>query len=78
MRVVTHLREIRVAADLSLTEVEDLTGVGRGTLSKIERGVELPADKYVDALELAYGAPAHWYPPEVLLLIQKDREEVEA
>lgn len=74
MRVVTFLRDIRANADLTLTEVEEITGVSRGTLSQLETGQRFPADKHISQLELAYGAPATWYPAEVLLLIQNDRE----
>ena len=35
----TPLRQIRLAADLSLREVERRTGINRGRLSIIERGV---------------------------------------
>jgi len=72
MRVPTNLRAIRTAASLSLTEVEDLTGVNRAVLSQIETGRMLPADKFVGQLELAYGPPSSWYPPELLLAIQLD------
>jgi len=74
MRVPTNLRAIRTAASLTLTEVEDLTGVSRAVLSQIETGRMLPADKFVAQLELAYGAPASWYAPDLLLAIQRDGE----
>lgn len=71
MRVPCLLRELR--GDRSLREVEEHSGVSRGTLSKIERGQEFPLDKHVPALEQAYGAPAsEWWPPAVLLLIERD------
>lgn len=71
VRLVCHLREIR--GERSLTEISDLSGLARGTLSKIERGIELPPDRDVPALEAAYGASAAtWWPPEILLEIQKD------
>lgn len=75
MRVPTNLRAIRTAAALTLTEVEDLTGVNRAVLSQIETGRMLPADKHVGQLELAYGPAAGWYDAEVLLLIQRDGED---
>lgn len=74
MRLPCRLREIRGAR--SLREIEDDSGVSRGTLSRIEQGRELPADKHVPTLEQAYGAAAHeWWPPAVLLLIERDHSE---
>lgn len=72
MRIPTLLRQIRVDASMSLTDVEDLTGISRGTLSQIETGRALPADRHVPQLELAYGPPAAWYEPAILYLLQRD------
>jgi transcriptional regulator with XRE-family HTH domain len=72
VRLTTNLRTIRVAAALTLTEVEDTTGISRGTLSQIETGRRLPADKDIAQLELVYGDPSTWYDPRLLLLIQND------
>lgn len=74
MRLLSHLRTIRVDANLTLSEVEELTGVSKATLSKIETGRELPADKYLDDLARAYGEPSSWYEPPLLLLIQADKD----
>lgn len=41
----TPLRQIRLAAGLSLREVERRTGINRGRLSIIERGVSPSADE---------------------------------
>lgn len=73
MRLACSLREIR--GDRSLRDVAEQAAVNRGLLSDLERGRRLAPDRLVAALELAYGAPAHaWYPPEVLLVIQRDEE----
>ena len=51
----TPLRQIRLAAGLSLREVERRTGINRGRLSVIERGVTPTDDesqKILDALRL--------------------------
>ena len=70
MRVDCRLRELR---DASLREVEDLTGINLARLSQFEAGRLLPRDSEIPALEQAYGASAAvWYPPDVLLAIQKD------
>jgi transcriptional regulator with XRE-family HTH domain len=78
MRIPTLLRQIRLDQSMSLTDVEELTGISRGTLSQIETGRSLPADKDLAQLELAYGPPHGWYEPAILFLLQRDREEVEA
>lgn len=73
MRLACSLREIR--GERSLRDVADVAGVNRGLLSDLERGRRLAPDRLVRALEQAYGAPPHaWYPPEVLLVIQRDEE----
>jgi transcriptional regulator with XRE-family HTH domain len=41
----TPLRQIRVAASLSLRELERRTGINRGRLSIIERGVSPTAEE---------------------------------
>ena len=42
---MTPLRQIRLAAGLSLREVEARTGINRGRLSIIERGVPPTAEE---------------------------------
>jgi transcriptional regulator with XRE-family HTH domain len=42
---MTPLRQIRIAAGLSLREVERRTGINRGRLSIIERGVSPTEDE---------------------------------
>jgi transcriptional regulator with XRE-family HTH domain len=77
VRIPCFLRDIR--GDRSLREIEDIAGVSRGTLSRIENGRELPLDKHVPLLEQAYGAPAsEFWPPAVLLLIERDHPEDDA
>lgn len=69
MRVRCHLRDLRGKRPLSELEAE--TGINRGSLSQIESGRMLPHDKWLPALEAAYGAPkTAWYEPEVLLVIE--------
>jgi transcriptional regulator with XRE-family HTH domain len=46
----TPLRQIRLAAGLSLREVERRTGINRGRLSIIERGVTPTADESIRIL----------------------------
>lgn len=76
MRLPNSLRALR--GDRNLAELARLAGtqgVTAAELSKIERGHELPRDEWREGLERAYGAPAHvWYPPEVLLVIERDEE----
>lgn len=45
----------------TLAELQQLTGIHRGTLSQLERGERLPRPSQVGALEAAYGPQAGWY-----------------
>jgi transcriptional regulator with XRE-family HTH domain len=63
------LREIR--GKTPLRELAESAGINHGILSAIERGRTLPSTKQLEGIEQAYGAgPEHWYPPEVLLVLQ--------
>ena len=60
MRVRCHLREIR--GRRALRDLAEDARINRGTLSLIERGRLLPADKQIESLERAYGRPiGEWY-----------------
>lgn len=70
MHVRCKLRDLR--GDRTLRELEALTEISRGTLSKLERGVQFPLDKQIAQLERAYGAPlASWYDPWTLLALER-------
>lgn len=70
MRLDCRLRQLR---DASLRDIQDLTGINRARLSQFENGQLLPRDSEIPLLEQAYGAAAAaWYPPDVLLAIQRD------
>ncbi|HEY2940448.1 MAG TPA: helix-turn-helix transcriptional regulator [Gaiellaceae bacterium] len=45
MRIACRLRELRQARELSLRDVERMTGIARTDLSKVERGRMLPPDR---------------------------------
>jgi len=66
----------RYAAGETVADLARAYGVHRNSmravLSQIETGRMLPADKFVAQLELAYGPPADWYAPSLLLAIQND------
>lgn len=63
MNVACRLRDLR--GRVSLKEMERLTGINRGALSRYERGREFPPDREIATLEQAYGAPqADWYDHE--------------
>ena len=51
------LRQVRQKMGYSLRQVETETGIARGTLSKVERGVELPKGHVFLALADLYGVP---------------------
>lgn len=55
------LRELRESRKLSLLDVERSTGIHRGTLSKIERGLEAPSPTQLLVLSERYGVnPSLW------------------
>lgn len=75
MRLRCHLRQLRDG--VSIREMADRTGIDKGYLSRYERGMEIPRDHHVQALESAYGAPARdWYAPHVWLELHRDQEPV--
>src|SRR5215203_5944989 len=51
------LRVLRVERGLTLREAEELTGVDKDTLSKIERGLRHPYDVTLSKLAKGYGVP---------------------
>ena len=58
---VTHpLRALRNAAKVSIREMERRTGINRGRLSMIERGIAPTTDearRYIEALNVQFGPP---------------------
>jgi len=72
MRLTTHLRTIREERGLTIREAEEQTGIARGTLSQLERGVLLPLDKQVPKLEIVYGPSVDWYSRLAGLALQED------
>ena len=79
MRVRCHLKEIR--GRRSIRDIEAMSGINRGQISPIERGVRFPFDKDIPALEEAYGAPVHdWYGTDavgraLMFALQPDPED---
>lgn len=51
------VRAVREAAELSLRQLEDLTGINRGVWSAIENGRTLPEPRHLAALSTALGVP---------------------
>jgi transcriptional regulator with XRE-family HTH domain len=51
------LRVLRAERGLTLREAEELTGVDKDTLSKIERGLRRPYDVTLSKLAKGYGVP---------------------
>ena len=51
------LRVLRAERGLTLREAEQLTGVDKDTLSKIERGLRHPYDVTLSKLAKGYGVP---------------------
>jgi transcriptional regulator with XRE-family HTH domain len=60
MRVVCHLRRLR--GERKMLDLARAANVNVGDLSRIERGIMLPADHVIPDLERAYGVPREeWY-----------------
>lgn len=71
--LLRHARGDRTLSDLA--RAANVPGLTVAELSRIERGIELPRDAWKPALENVYGIRAHeWYPPEVLLVVERDEE----
>jgi len=51
------LRELRRMRGLSLRDVERSTGIYRGQLSTIERGISIPSPATLQTLSELYGVP---------------------
>jgi transcriptional regulator with XRE-family HTH domain len=71
VKVRCHLREIR--GRRGLREISEACGINRGLLSRVETGRVLPQDNWIEAMEMAYGAPfADWYPPLTIRVLELD------
>lgn len=76
MRVPCHLKDYREQSGRTQRQLATASGVASGTLSMIETGRMLPKEEHIPGLEQAYGHPIHeWYPPHVLLVIEREHEE---
>ena len=70
----TSARAVREARDLSLRQLEELTGINRATWSQIETGKHLPEPRHIAALSRALGVPAEqWRIRFVLELEEAER-----
>ena len=76
MRVRCYLPILR--GERTIASIAKLTGINAGTLSRLENGVMLPADRDLDALQAEYGPIADWYPPLVLLALETDPDAEQA
>ena len=71
MRLACYLREYR--GHRRSIDISRETGVHTARLSQIERGLMLPFDHEIEALEKAYGVPVEeWYPKRTLLCLESD------
>lgn len=52
------LRELREHCELSLRDVENTIGISRATLSRAERGIEVPSPDLLTRLSRLYGVDA--------------------
>jgi transcriptional regulator with XRE-family HTH domain len=59
----TNLKPARKAKNLSIRQLQDRTGINRGELSKMERGITLPSQAEADQIEGVLGEPIlYWVP----------------
>lgn len=56
-RLGTPVRDVRKAREISLRQLQDLTGVNRAVWSQIENGRLLPEPKHIAALSAALSIP---------------------
>jgi transcriptional regulator with XRE-family HTH domain len=88
VRVHCRLRELREklparpdGSRMALSDMAKLSGVSAGVLSQIERGVMLPPDRQIPAIENAYGAALEdWfgddlYARRVMAVLLPDEDE---
>ena len=68
------LRVLRAERGLTLREAEELTGVDKDTLSKIERGLRRPYDVTLSKLAKGYGVPVEELLEEPAPLAEAPRE----
>ena len=68
------LRVLRAERGLTLREAEELTGVDKDTLSKIERGLRHPYDVTLSKLAKGYGVPVEELLEEPVPLAEAPRE----
>lgn len=60
MRLPNRLPQLR--GERTITDIANATGIARPYLSQIERGLLMPRDEWLPALENAYGeSVATWY-----------------
>src|SRR5918997_360460 len=68
------LRVLRAERGLTLREAEELTGVDKDTLSKIERGLRHPYDVTLSKLAKGYGVPVEDLLEEPVPLAEASQE----
>lgn len=78
MRVTCRLRQIR--GDASLTEYANRCVLSKGTLSRIERGIQFPTDQEWQEIREVYGVlvPADVWPEHVAIELHADTAEAAA
>lgn len=59
-KVATKLRELREARGLTGEQVAAQAKVGRRSLTRWEKGIQLPSGRNLDKLAKVYGVSASW------------------
>jgi transcriptional regulator with XRE-family HTH domain len=60
-RVGKEIKALRKARDATLTDLSDATGLSRGYLSQIERGLSVPSVKALHQISRALGVTISWF-----------------
>ena len=60
-RVGLEVRQLRKASAMTITNLSELTGLSRGYLSQIERGISTPSIKALHSISRALGVTISWF-----------------
>jgi transcriptional regulator with XRE-family HTH domain len=59
--VETNIRTAREAIGMTLPTLAEMTGINKGHLSEIERGIRIPDNDQVSAIAEAIGSPVEMW-----------------
>lgn len=62
-RIGQEIRDLRRARNLTITDLSELSGISRGYLSQVERGISSPSVKALHSISRALGVTISWFFP---------------